>query len=163
MTRKKRTMLELNWKILLPAIVISVSYTHLDVYKRQLFKSSWWCIFHSWRKWICSYYGKFRLRKDVYKRQEFVGEGLKYLSMDDRFTIANMAIEAGGKNGIFPVDDLTSCLLYTSSWFRNPWSSWHICWCFWVKPFGWWPVFTAYCSAGKPNESYPIGLSLIHI
>lgn len=38
---------------------------------------------------------------------EFVGEGLQYLSMDDRFTMANMAIEAGGKNGIFPVDDKT--------------------------------------------------------
>ena len=38
---------------------------------------------------------------------EFVGEGIKNLSMDDRFTIANMAIEAGGKNGIFPVDELT--------------------------------------------------------
>ena len=38
---------------------------------------------------------------------EFVGEGIQYLTMDDRFTIANMAIEAGGKNGIFPVDDLT--------------------------------------------------------
>ena len=38
---------------------------------------------------------------------EFVGDGIKYLSMDDRFTIANMAIEAGGKNGIFPVDDKT--------------------------------------------------------
>ena len=37
---------------------------------------------------------------------EFVGEGIKNLSMDDRFTIANMAIEAGGKNGIFPVDEL---------------------------------------------------------
>ena len=36
---------------------------------------------------------------------EFVGEGVASLSMDDRFTIANMAIEAGGKNGIFPVDD----------------------------------------------------------
>ena len=36
---------------------------------------------------------------------EFVGEGIKNLSMDDRFTICNMAIEAGGKNGIFPVDD----------------------------------------------------------
>ena len=43
----------------------------------------------------------------LYKSMEFVGEGLKYLSMDDRFTIANMAIEAGGKNGIFPVDELT--------------------------------------------------------
>ena len=38
---------------------------------------------------------------------EFVGDGIKYLTMDDRFTIANMAIEAGGKNGIFPVDELT--------------------------------------------------------
>ena len=38
---------------------------------------------------------------------EFVGEGVKSLTMDDRFTIANMAIEAGAKNGIFPVDDLT--------------------------------------------------------
>ncbi len=37
---------------------------------------------------------------------EFVGEGVKSLTMDDRFTIANMAIEAGGKNGIFPVDEL---------------------------------------------------------
>ena len=41
----------------------------------------------------------------LYKSMEFVGDGIKYLSMDDRFTIANMAIEAGGKNGIFPVDD----------------------------------------------------------
>ena len=42
----------------------------------------------------------------LYKSMEFVGDGIKNLSMDDRFTIANMAIEAGGKNGIFPVDDL---------------------------------------------------------
>ena len=42
----------------------------------------------------------------LYKSMEFVGEGIRNLSMDDRFTIANMAIEAGGKNGIFPVDDL---------------------------------------------------------
>lgn len=42
----------------------------------------------------------------LYKSMEFTGEGVSYLSMDDRFTIANMAIEAGGKNGIFPVDDL---------------------------------------------------------
>ena len=42
----------------------------------------------------------------LYKSMEFVGEGIQNLSMDDRFTIANMAIEAGGKNGIFPVDDL---------------------------------------------------------
>ena len=42
----------------------------------------------------------------LYKSMEFVGDGISYLSMDDRFTIANMAIEAGGKNGIFPVDDV---------------------------------------------------------
>lgn len=41
----------------------------------------------------------------LYKSMEFIGDGIANLSMDDRFTIANMAIEAGGKNGIFPVDD----------------------------------------------------------
>ena len=41
----------------------------------------------------------------LYKSMEFVGEGVASLSMDDRFTIANMAIEAGGKNGIFLVDE----------------------------------------------------------
>ncbi|MBE5935365.1 MAG: 3-isopropylmalate dehydratase large subunit [Lachnospiraceae bacterium] len=43
----------------------------------------------------------------LYKSMEFVGEGIQHLSIDDRFTIANMAIEAGAKNGIFPVDDIT--------------------------------------------------------
>ena len=43
----------------------------------------------------------------LYKSMGFAGDGLQYLTMDDRFTIANMAIEAGGKNGIFPVDDKT--------------------------------------------------------
>ena len=43
----------------------------------------------------------------LYKSLEFTGEGVAQLTMDDRFTIANMAIEAGAKNGIFPVDDLT--------------------------------------------------------
>ena len=43
----------------------------------------------------------------LYRSLEFTGEGVHELSMDDRFTIANMAIEAGGKNGIFPVDDKT--------------------------------------------------------
>ena len=43
----------------------------------------------------------------LYKSMEFVGDGIRYLSMDDRFTIANMAIEAGGKNGIFPVDEIS--------------------------------------------------------
>ena len=43
----------------------------------------------------------------LYRSMEFTGEGLKELNIDDRLTIANMAIEAGGKNGIFPVDDIT--------------------------------------------------------
>ena len=42
-----------------------------------------------------------------YQSLEFTGEGVKELSMDDRFAIANMAIEAGAKNGIFPVDEKT--------------------------------------------------------
>lgn len=42
----------------------------------------------------------------LYQSMEFTGDGISYLTMDDRFTICNMAIEAGGKNGIFPVDDL---------------------------------------------------------
>ena len=41
----------------------------------------------------------------LYRSMEFTGDGIAHLSMDDRFTIANMAIEAGGKNGIFPVDE----------------------------------------------------------
>ena len=43
----------------------------------------------------------------LYQSLEFTGEGVASLSMDDRFTISNMAIEAGAKNGIFPVDDKT--------------------------------------------------------
>lgn len=43
----------------------------------------------------------------LYKSMEFVGDGIAHLSMDDRFAMANMAIEAGAKNGIFPVDDNT--------------------------------------------------------
>ena len=43
----------------------------------------------------------------LYKSMEFTGDGIACLSMDDRFTMANMAIEAGAKNGIFPVDDKT--------------------------------------------------------
>lgn len=43
----------------------------------------------------------------LYKSLEFTGDGIKELSMDDRLCIANMAIECGAKNGIFPVDDVT--------------------------------------------------------
>ena len=51
--------------------------------------------------------GKIGVDGALYKSMEFVGEGAHELSMDDRFTICNMAIEAGAKNGIFPVDDKT--------------------------------------------------------
>ena len=54
----------------------------------------------------------------LYKSIEFAGEGVSELSMDDRFTIANMAIEAGGKNGIFPVDEKT--LDYIKGRFTRP-------------------------------------------
>lgn len=43
----------------------------------------------------------------LYQSLEFVGDGVSELSMDDRFTICNMAIECGAKNGIFPVDEKT--------------------------------------------------------
>ena len=51
--------------------------------------------------------GKIGVDGALYKSLEFVGDGVSSLCMDDRFTIANMAIEAGAKNGIFPVDDQT--------------------------------------------------------
>lgn len=51
--------------------------------------------------------GKIGVDGALYKSMEFVGPGVKELSMDDRFTICNMAIEAGAKNGIFPVDSKT--------------------------------------------------------
>jgi 3-isopropylmalate/(R)-2-methylmalate dehydratase large subunit len=47
----------------------------------------------------------------LYKALEFVGEGIAHLSMDDRFSICNMAIEAGAKSGIIPVDDVTLAYL----------------------------------------------------
>lgn len=51
--------------------------------------------------------GKIGVDGALYKSMEFMGEGLGSLSMDDRFTMANMAIEAGAKNGIFMVDEKT--------------------------------------------------------
>ena len=55
--------------------------------------------------------GKIGVDGALYKSMEFTGEGIAALSMDDRFTMANMAIEAGAKNGIFPVDDQTKAYL----------------------------------------------------
>ena len=57
----------------------------------------------------------------LYKSLEFGGEGVASLSMDDRFTIANMAIEAGAKNGIFPVDDKTRA--YLDGRVNRPWEA----------------------------------------
>jgi len=57
----------------------------------------------------------------LYRTLEFTGEGVKELSMDDRFTIANMAIEAGGKNGIFPVDEKT--IEYVTGRVDRPWTA----------------------------------------
>ena len=54
----------------------------------------------------------------LYKSMEFTGEGVAALSMDDRFTVCNMAIEAGAKNGIFPVDQQT--LDYMRGRFSRP-------------------------------------------
>ncbi len=51
--------------------------------------------------------GKIGVDGALYRSLEFTGEGLQYMGMADRLTIANMAIEAGAKNGIFPVDDIT--------------------------------------------------------
>lgn len=57
----------------------------------------------------------------LYKSLEFAGEGVGELSMDDRFTISNMAIEAGAKNGIFPVDDKTRA--YLNGRVSRPWEA----------------------------------------
>ena len=54
----------------------------------------------------------------LYKSLEFVGDGVASLEMDDRFTICNMAIEAGAKNGIFPVDE--RCLAYVKERVNRP-------------------------------------------
>ena len=56
----------------------------------------------------------------LYKSMEFCGEGVKSLSMDDRLCIANMAIEAGAKNGIFPVDEITES--YMEGRVNRPWT-----------------------------------------
>ena len=52
----------------------------------------------------------------LYQSLEFTGPGVTEMTMDDRFTICNMAIEAGAKNGIFPVDDRTIAYMKEHSW-----------------------------------------------
>ncbi|MFA5562232.1 MAG: 3-isopropylmalate dehydratase large subunit [Eubacteriales bacterium] len=57
---------------------------------------------------ILSIIGQIGVSGAQYRSMEFCGEGLAHLSMDDRFTMANMAIEAGAKNGVFETDGLTA-------------------------------------------------------
>jgi 3-isopropylmalate/(R)-2-methylmalate dehydratase large subunit len=65
------------------------------------------------QKWVCGkdvilhIIGMIGVDGALYQSMEYTGEGVANLSMDDRFTIANMAIEAGAKNGIFEVDEKT--------------------------------------------------------
>ena len=60
---------------------------------------------------ILSIIGQIGVDGALYKSMEFTGEGVASLSMDDRLCICNMAIEAGAKNGIFPVDDVTKAYM----------------------------------------------------
>ena len=64
--------------------------------------------------------GKIGVDGALYKSMEFTGPGVASLSMDDRLCICNMAIEAGGKNGIFPVDETT--IQYLTGRSKRPWT-----------------------------------------
>ncbi len=84
----------------------------------------------------------------LYKSMEFVGDGVANLSMDDRFTICNMAIEAGGKNGIFPVDEKT--VAYMKEHSDKPYTVYEA-----DEDAVYDAVYTVDLSALKPTVSFP--------
>ena len=67
---------------------------------------------------ILTLIGKIGVDGALYKSIEFTGEGVKELTMTDRLTISNMAIEAGGKAGVFPFDEVTKA--YIEGRFNQP-------------------------------------------
>lgn len=68
---------------------------------------------------ILTLIGKIGVDGALYKALEFIGDGVKELTMTDRFTISNMAIEAGAKNGVFPFDEVTK--EYVEGRVKTPW------------------------------------------
>ena len=84
----------------------------------------------------------------LYKSMEFTGEGVASLSMDDRLCIANMAIEAGGKNGIFPVDRVTR--EYMAGRVNEDWTAYEA-----DPDAGYVAEYTIDLSALRPTVSFP--------
>ena len=78
-------------------------------------------------KWVCGkdvmlhIIGRIGVDGALYRSMEFTGEGVASLSMDDRFSITNMAIEAGAKNATFPVDDV--CRASLAEHCSQPWTA----------------------------------------
>lgn len=78
-------------------------------------------------KWVCGkdvmlhIIGRIGVDGALYRSMEFTGDGVAALSMDDRFSITNMAIEAGAKNALFPVDD--TCRAYLDAHCSKQWTA----------------------------------------